>query len=272
MKFGIAFPAFADIYKEAREVEHLGFDSFWLFDSPMVYSDVYVALALAALHTARIRLGTAVAVARNRIAPVTAHSIATINQLALGRVALGFATGNTARRAMGMAPVPLAEFRRECVTIRALLRGETALYHEGGRQSAVRLVHQRHGFVCVEPPVPLYVGAGGEKALAIAGEVGDGLIWAGGGAAALRSALARVRAARSAAGGGKFAVVAMLGAYVTGRTRRPTRPPRARRWARNCCPSSATRSIPSPPARASSFPSRSNRSPPRSPGSPSRAT
>jgi 5,10-methylenetetrahydromethanopterin reductase len=214
MKFGVALPAYADIYKEARELEDLDFDSCWLFDSPMVYSDVYASLALAATHTSRIRLGTATAVARNRIAPVTAHSIATINQLAPGRVVLGFATGNTARRVMGMPPVGIADFRREVETITTMLRGGTARYHEDGRESEVRLVHQSHGFICVDPPVPVYVGAMAPKALAIAGEFGDGLITGGG--AALRENIARVRSARpKARAADPFEVVTILTAYVT---------------------------------------------------------
>jgi alkanesulfonate monooxygenase SsuD/methylene tetrahydromethanopterin reductase-like flavin-dependent oxidoreductase (luciferase family) len=216
MRIGVAFPAYIDIWKEARELEALGFDSCWLFDSPMVYSDVYAAMALAAEHTTRITLGTAVAVARNRIAPVTAHSIATINQLAPGRVILGFATGNTARRVMGMPPVPLAEFRRECETVGAMLRGETATYREDGRISQVRLIHQRDGFVCVDPPVPLYIAAGAPKALELAGQLGDGLIVAGAAGPPLRESIARATAARKAAGVTRpLKVVAMLGVYVT---------------------------------------------------------
>src|SRR5947209_1772403 len=141
MRFGVAFPAYIDIYREIAAIERLGFDSAWLFDSPMVYSDVYATMTLAAEHTTRITLGTAVSVARNRIAPVTAHSIATINQLAPGRTILGFATGNTARRVMGMPPVSLKHFRHELQVISTMLKGEVADYSEDGRTSKVRLVH-----------------------------------------------------------------------------------------------------------------------------------
>jgi alkanesulfonate monooxygenase SsuD/methylene tetrahydromethanopterin reductase-like flavin-dependent oxidoreductase (luciferase family) len=154
-------------------------------------------------------------VARNRIAPVTAHSIATINQLAPGRVVLGFATGNTARRVMGMPPVGITDFRREVECIRTLLRAGTARYYEGDRESEVRLIHQYHGFVCLDPPVPVYVGANAPKALAVAGEFGDGLI-TGGSAATLRKNIARARAARPAGrSGDRFEVIAILTAYVT---------------------------------------------------------
>ncbi|HVA68877.1 MAG TPA: LLM class flavin-dependent oxidoreductase [Candidatus Binataceae bacterium] len=216
MRFGVAFPSYIDIYKEARELETIGFDSCWLYDSPMVYSDVYATLALAAFQTSRIMLGTAVSVAQNRIAPVTAHSIATINELAPGRTSLGFATGNTARRVMGMPPVTMGEFRRECETIRDLLRGGVATYHEGARSSKVRLVHQADGFIRLNPRIPFYVGATGPKTTALAGEVGDGLIASAAIGMELKQSIDNARAARAAAGITEpFKVVAMLGAYVT---------------------------------------------------------
>ncbi len=216
MRFAVAAPCYIDFYRQAIELERLGFDGVWLFDSPMVHSDVYAALALIAVNTERIRIAPGVAVARNRIAPVTAHSIATINQLAPGRVALGFSTGNTARRAMGMPPVGLREFRDEAITIRALLRGENAPYREGERESIVRLVHQHHGFIRLEPRIPLIMGATAPKSLAIAGEVGDGLITSGASPEILKSWVEIARAAipperRSA----PFHIAAMVGVYVT---------------------------------------------------------
>lgn len=216
MRFAIAAPCYVDFYKEAAELERLGFDGLWLFDSPMVHSDVYAALALVAVNTERIRVAPGVAVARNRVAPVTAHSIATINQLAPGRVALGFSTGNTARRAMGMPPVRLGEFREEAITIRTLLRGDSAPYREAGRESIVRLVHQHHGFIRLEPAIPLIMGATAPKSLRIAGEVGDGLITSGSDPETLKSWVEIAKASRPPERRqAHFEVAAMVGVYVT---------------------------------------------------------
>ncbi len=216
MKFAVAAPCYVDFYKEAIELERLGLDGLWLFDSPMVHSDVYAALALIAVNTTRIRIAPGVAVARNRAAPITAHSIATINQLAPGRVALGFSTGNTARRAMGMPPVGLGEFREEALTIRGLLRGESVPYREGARESTVRLVHQHHGFIRLEPRIPLIMGATAPKSLRIAGEVGDGLITSGSNPETLKSWVDIARSAiPTERGRDAFQVAAMVGVYVT---------------------------------------------------------
>ena len=84
MQFGLVYPPRSDAWKELAIAEDLGFTHAWFFDSQLLYSDVYVCRALAAEHTRNMKLGTAVAVPSNRIVPVTAHSIATINQLAPG--------------------------------------------------------------------------------------------------------------------------------------------------------------------------------------------
>ena len=105
MRFGIVGPATPDMPAYCAAAESLGFDAGWLFDSHMVYSDVYVIMALCAERTRLMTFGTGVAVAPSRIAPVTAHSIATLNRLFPGRVVLGLGTGNTGRRTMGLPPM-----------------------------------------------------------------------------------------------------------------------------------------------------------------------
>jgi alkanesulfonate monooxygenase SsuD/methylene tetrahydromethanopterin reductase-like flavin-dependent oxidoreductase (luciferase family) len=58
----------------------------------MLWSDCYSVLTLAAANTKRILLGTGVATPGTRIAPVTAHSIGTLHQLASSRVFYGIGT------------------------------------------------------------------------------------------------------------------------------------------------------------------------------------
>src|SRR6516165_6226190 len=81
MRFGIVSPAIPGLVAQCETAEALGFDQAWLFDSHMVYADVYVIMALCAERTQRMCFGTGIAVAPSRIAPITAHSIATLNQL-----------------------------------------------------------------------------------------------------------------------------------------------------------------------------------------------
>ncbi len=128
MKFGVTVvPRVAD-WKLFVDLEAMGYDCAWAADSQMLYSDAYAVLALAAANTSRIRLGTGVSVAGVRLAPVTAHSIATINKLAPGRVFLGIGTGHTAMRVMGKDPMKAAAFREYLRVLRALLHGEEVDY------------------------------------------------------------------------------------------------------------------------------------------------
>jgi 5,10-methylenetetrahydromethanopterin reductase len=81
--------------------EALGFSHGWFYDTQMLCADAFVAMALAAVNTSRIRLGTGVLIPSNRIAPVTANALASLSKLAPVRIDLGLGTGFTGRNTMG---------------------------------------------------------------------------------------------------------------------------------------------------------------------------
>lgn len=177
MKFGVTVAPRVSDWKLFVDLEAMGYDAAWAADSQMLYSDAYAVLALAAANTSRIRLGTGVSVAGVRLAPVTAHSIATINRLAPGRVFLGIGTGHTAMRVMGKDPMKAAAFREYLRVLRALLHGEEVDYAiEGEDRTDIRFLHPDEGFIDVDHPVPIYVAADGPLALKTAGAYGDGRI------------------------------------------------------------------------------------------------
>ncbi len=169
MEFGVAFTSRIGDYDLVALAESLGFDQAWFFDSQMIYSDVYATMALAARETRRIRLATGVAVPTTRMAPVIAHSIASIAQIAPGRVELGVGNGNTARLTMGLRPVPLGRMKKEIRVIQALLRGEEVLHECEGESHLIRLLHREHGFVNLDHPIPLTLSAFGPKTLEFCG-------------------------------------------------------------------------------------------------------
>jgi len=180
MKFGGVVATKIDDWQIFPELEALGYEHGWAPDSQMIWSDSYATLALAAHHTSRIRLGTGVAIAGTRLAPVTAHSIATINKLAPGRVFLGMGTGHTAMRIMGQKPMKAAAFREYLRVLRALLHGEEVEYQmPDGEAQTICFLDRELGSVNTEQPVPIYVAANGPKALQAAGAYGDGRICAG---------------------------------------------------------------------------------------------
>jgi alkanesulfonate monooxygenase SsuD/methylene tetrahydromethanopterin reductase-like flavin-dependent oxidoreductase (luciferase family) len=178
MKFGVTIAPRISDWKLFVDLETMGYDCAWAADSQMLYSDAYATLALAAANTSRIRLGTGVSVAGVRLAPVTAHSIASINQLAPGRVFLGIGTGHTAMRVMGKDPVNAKAFRDYLRVLRALLHGEEVDYalFDGDEKTDIRFLHPSMGFIDVAHPVPIYVAADGPLALKAAGAYGDGRV------------------------------------------------------------------------------------------------
>ena len=176
MEIGVCAAAKIDDIDYAVLAEELGYSHFWVADSQMIWSDCYATLALVAANTTRLRIGTGVAVAGTRPAAVQAAAVATINQLAPGRVFCGVGTGNTAMRIMGHKPIPLAEFDDYLVTLRALLDGREAQVRWRGAAAPTRHLMPDRGFVAFEPRVPLYVSAFGPKAMAIAAQRGDGIV------------------------------------------------------------------------------------------------
>ena len=176
MQYGICVASRPDDIDYVVEAERLGFTHAWLADSQMIWSDVYAMLALAADRTSTIQLGTGVAVAGTRLAPVTAAAIGTINQLAPGRTFCGIGTGNTAMRIMGHRPQRIAEFDEYLSVLRALLRGEEVEYTLNGLTAPIAHLMPEDGFVRFDPTPPLYVSAFGPRALDLAALHGDGLI------------------------------------------------------------------------------------------------
>ena len=158
--------------------EELGYSHAWLADSQMLWSDCYAALALAAVRTSRIKLGTGVAITGTRPAPNNASGIATINALAPGRTFFGVGAGNTAMRVMGLPPQRIAEFDRYLETVAPLLRGEEATHHYGGQELPIRHIMPDKGFVNFDDSIPLYISGFGPRSLALAGKHGDGAVLA----------------------------------------------------------------------------------------------
>jgi alkanesulfonate monooxygenase SsuD/methylene tetrahydromethanopterin reductase-like flavin-dependent oxidoreductase (luciferase family) len=174
MQFGIMFDTHIDKWELIRYADELGYDTAWVPDSQMIWSDCYATMALAAVNTKRIRIGTGVAIAGTRIAPVTAHSIASINQLAPGRIFLGIGTGHTAMRVMGQDPMGVKDFREYLRVVRALLEGKEVDYTYQGKTREVAFLHRDRHFINLDNPIPIYVAANGPLVLQATGAYGDG--------------------------------------------------------------------------------------------------
>jgi 5,10-methylenetetrahydromethanopterin reductase len=149
---------------DVRRAEALGWDAALQPDSQLRRRDTYVLLAAAARATERMVLGPLLANPINRHPTVTASSIATIDELAPGRVILGWGVGDTAVRLAGLKPARVAELEASTRLMRALLDGEAV---DVGAARPARLPHHRR--------VPIWIAAGGPRTLRMAGRVADGV-------------------------------------------------------------------------------------------------
>src|SRR5215468_7352092 len=149
MDFGIGIASGVDGWKAAARAEALGFRHAWFYDTQMLSADVFVSMALAAVKTTRIRLGTGVLVPTNRIAPAAANGFATLLKLAPGRVDFGVGTGFTARNTMGLPPMRLADLREYVRVVQGLLAGETVQWQAEGGERTVRFLDPSSGLLAV---------------------------------------------------------------------------------------------------------------------------
>ncbi len=176
MKFSLHIETRISDWRIIKDLEDYGYDAVWVPDTQMMWSDCYATMAVAAVNTSKIRMGTGIAVPGTRIAPTTAHSIASVNVLAPGRVFLGIGTGHTAMRVMGQDPMRIKAFREYIRVLRALLDNEEVEYDYNGKTTAIKWQEHGTGFRNIEDRIPIYVAANGPLALRTAGALADGLV------------------------------------------------------------------------------------------------
>lgn len=174
MEFGIAVATTTDSWRAVERAEALGFTHAWFYDTQLLNPDVFMAMTQAAMVTERIRLGTGVLIPSNRIEPVTANCLATLNRLAPGRVDFGVGTGFTARRTMGLDAIRLRRFRTYIERVQALLRGETIDWDFEGEERRIGFLNPDYGFVNLDDPIPLHISGFGPRTRRLAAELGAG--------------------------------------------------------------------------------------------------
>ena len=174
MDYGIALVQSANSWKTVKRAEELGFSHAWFYDSQLLCADIYVAMAAAAVNTSRIKLGAGVLIPSNRIAPVTANGMASLNQLAPGRIICGLGTGFTGRRTMGLKAQKLEHLREHTRIIRALWRGEMTEWEFENKRRKIKFLDPGAGLYNTLDPIPVHFSAFGPKARALTAELADG--------------------------------------------------------------------------------------------------
>jgi len=116
--------------RTAQETEAAGWDGLLVVDSQNLSGDPYVSLALAAVATKRIGLGTGVTNSVTRHAAATATAITSVDRISNGRAVLGIGRGDSALAHLGRAPARLRQFERYLVQLQAYLAGDSVPFGE----------------------------------------------------------------------------------------------------------------------------------------------
>src|SRR5262245_33665149 len=200
MDYDIFLAPAADSWKVVERAETLGFRRAWFYDTQLLNAEVFVAMAAAAMRTSAIRLGTGVLIPSNRIAPVAASGLASLNALAPGRIDFGVSTGFTARRTMGLRPVKLADMEEYIRVVRGLLAGETLEWTFEDKRRKIRFLNPDVGAFNITDPIPLHISALGPRARRLTARLGAGWIHATANPSHARNAIADMQAAWRDAG------------------------------------------------------------------------
>lgn len=155
-----------------RFVDEAGFDSLWMADSTLTYRHVFVYLALAAEHSRRMRIGSAVVHPHVRHPADSLAAVAAIDELSRGRTALGIGAGDHWVEHLGAPIARVAEVQEALGLMRALAHADAPLDFTGERWrlSAAELPFR------LRKDMPIYLAASNPRMLALAGELGDGAI------------------------------------------------------------------------------------------------
>jgi 5,10-methylenetetrahydromethanopterin reductase len=176
--------------------EELGYDTAWITDTHLVCRELWVTLGACAVATKRIKLGPGVTVPHTRHWSVTASAIATLDEMAEGRVVIGIGTGGSSAGTMGLSVQKMARVRT--------LEGMVCAVRDLVQRHSMRLdngTDARLAWLDRPRAIPIYVAGSGPRMLEAAGRLGDGAImYATTSPAILRAGVERVHAGAREAG------------------------------------------------------------------------
>jgi 5,10-methylenetetrahydromethanopterin reductase len=171
LSFGISFAPNhpKEVAEWCRVSEHCGFERVGLVDSQSIYRELYVSCTAGLQATSSITIGPRVTNALTRHPTVTASAMATMAELAPGRVFAGIGTGDSALINIGKHPIKLKALGEFVSCLRSLMRGERVLYQGAELQ-----------LTWSKADIPIYVSAHGPKTLEFSGQHADGIVYGDG--------------------------------------------------------------------------------------------
>lgn len=179
MKIDVAtlVPNLREMPELARSVEQIGFDGLWTSETQ---HDPFLPLALAAEHTQKIELGTAIAVAFPRSPTVLAQIAWDLQAASNGRFILGLGTQvkpHIERRFGTVWESPAAKLREMILAMRALWgawQGDGRINFRGEFYKITLMTPFFNPGPIQHPDIPIYIAGVNEKLCQVAGEVCQG--------------------------------------------------------------------------------------------------
>lgn len=191
-------PSIPEMMVWADLAECLGYESVWLTETRYTRDAITCAAAVAAA-TSTIGIGTAVVNCWTRGPVLNAVTFAGLDELSNGRCIAGIGPGSpTVLDRQGIRPErPLAHLREYVEIMRRLIGGERLTF----AGECFRIDDVALDFRPTRSTLPVYLGVTGPRALALAGEIADGvLLNSFVSTSYTEHAIERVRAAEHAAG------------------------------------------------------------------------
>ena len=169
MKIGVVLqttPPSARVVDLARRAEGFGFSHVWTFDSHILWQEPFVIYSQILAETRNVVVGPMVTNPATRDWTVTASLFATLNEMYGNRTVCGIGRGDSAVRVTNGKPTTLATLREAVHVIRELGNGRGVEY----KGSTIRFPW------AARSALEVWIAGYGPKALALAGEFGDGFI------------------------------------------------------------------------------------------------
>jgi probable F420-dependent oxidoreductase len=159
-------PPSARVVDLARRAEGYGFSHVWTFDSHILWQEPYVIYSQILAATRNLVVGPMVTNPATRDWTVTASTFATLNEMFGNRTVCGIGRGDSAVRVTNGRPTTIETLRQSIHVIRELANGRGVDYN-GSTITFPWAAKSR---------LEMWVAGYGPRALAVAGEVGDGFI------------------------------------------------------------------------------------------------
>ena len=173
MDFAITFKGDIDPKRTValtRLAEQAGFTYTWLFDSHVLWRDCYVTMAVLMEHTDLMRFGPCVTNPGVREWSVAASLYATLAVQSGNRIDIGVGRGDSSRRVLGRKPLNVERMVDFGQALKGMVRGDEVTYSWDDQDTTVQIPWAPRF------ELPIWYAAYGPKALAAAGQHGDGLI------------------------------------------------------------------------------------------------